>query len=387
MEQGNWFIAKESNRLVIKRMIKKPDGKRSAQRYPRDKYSHIDNEAQLKDFVIRLNGKDPKIERIMAKLEFRHAFINEDLMERYYSYLQTQIPNEKDAKTLLGYLKRYALAFFIEKMKFSNPLHWHKNQHIWSKYLLNRDDDLQDNLRIFDVDRIPSTKVLKYTVNELNRFMKFLHNQKPDIPALHFEPLSKAAIKDHKARRQMNGIKHQSQYISKDHWQKIEKAISKKSWRYPIVLAYSYGLRRNEAMGVVLEDIKKSCLSLSKQLDVVENGKRQFKPLKSRNSRKIPHWFMSPTKTYEIVKQMSETELPHPDTLGKYFSEICEQLGLPRYTLHDLRRSFITNAVRDGINPEDLRLAVGHANSETTYQYYVMDARELDEEVFVPEAG
>lgn len=384
MDFNDWYITQEDDFYSIRRAYKLK-GKRKYQRFPRNKYSHIQEYSALKDFVIRLNGKNPNAERIKGKLEFRHAFINEPLMDSYLVYLRTQIPNQKDASTMFNYLRHYALGFFIEKMGISNPLLWHKNQHIWSKYLLNKDHDLEDELRIFEKDRIVSSKVLKYIVNEMNRFCKFLHNQKPDIPALTFEPLSKAALKDHKARREIAGIKHVSRYIPNSHWIKIEEALSNTPWKNPILLAYHYGLRRNEALGLEVTNVKKSCILLTKQFDKIVNNQITYKPLKSRNSRMIPHWLISPTLTFSLIQEMNVHY--HPDTLRSKFSRLCETLGLPAYTLHDLRRTFITNAVRKGIEPEELRLAVGHANAETTYQYYVMDSRELDLEDFVPDLG
>lgn len=383
---GQWYLAKEGDWYSIRRIVGTGKSKKH-ERFPKKKYRHIKDLEELRDFVIRLNGKDPRIERIKGKLEFRHAFINEEMLDKYYEYLRTQIPNERDASTLFQYLKKYALGFFIQKLDMANPLDWHQHQHIWSKYLLNRADDLKDEWRIFEKDRIVSSKVLKYIVNEMNRFCRFLHNQKPDIPALTFEPLSKAALKDHKARRKLKGVKHNAQYITPVHWEKIREELDENEWKYPILLAFYYGLRRNEAMGLELSDVKKSCLFLTKQFDKVENTKVIHKPLKSRNSRKIPHWFLTPAKAYNLIQEMSKNTPLHPDTLGDYFSSLCEGLELPRYTLHDLRRTFITNAVRKGIEPEELRLAVGHANAETTYQYYVMDSRELDLEDFVPEVS
>ena len=385
MSSGQWFLAKEGDWYSIKKMVTKANGKRSSKRYPKAKYSHITNLGQLKDFVIRLNGKDPRAERIKAKLDFNHAFIDENLMSEYFEYLKTQIPSEKDSGTLYSYLKRYALNFFIGKMDLANPIEWHQHQHIWAKYLLNRDKGLKSNLRIFEKDRIVSAKVIKSIINELNRFSKFLHNQKPDIPALHFEPLSKAALKEHKARRILGGKKRQVQYIPDENWKKITKSLKNKDWRHSILLAYYYGLRRNEAMGLQLTDIKKGYLSITKQLDKVQNNNVSYKPLKGRSARKVPHWFIKPIETHKLITEMNNSKYYHPDVIGNKFTNLCESLKLPRYTLHDLRRSFITNAVRKGIEPEELRLAAGHSNAQTTYQYYVMDSRSLDDEDFMPE--
>lgn len=385
---GKWYLAKEGDWFSIRRMVISQSGSRKQERYSRKHFSHITSEKELRDFVIRLNGKDPQIERIRQKIRFTHAFIDQKMMDKYHDFLLTQIPNEKDANTLFGYLKRYALNFFIGRMNLINPLHWHQNQHIWGKYLLNRDNNLDDKLRVIPKGEILSSKVIKYTINELNRFSGFLHLQKPDIPQLTFMPVSKAALKEHKATREIRGLKKQPQYIDPVHWKLLMPHLMKADWGKPIILAFCYGLRRNEAMGLETSDIKKGCLKLSKQLDKVSDGTIQsYKPLKGRTIRRIPHWFMSPARAYSMVKKMNEGHIYHPDTIGTKFTRLCNKLSLPDYKLHDLRRTFITNAIKKGIAPEDLRQAVGHTNSDTTYRYYVMDARDLDEEDFTPEVG
>lgn len=65
--------------------------------------------------------------------------------------------------------------------------------------------------------------------------------------------------------------------------------------------------------------------------------------------------------------------------------DLVKELQLDDYIFHDLRRSFITNAVRRGIPVEELRLAAGHSNGQTTYKFYVMDGRALDDDIWQPE--
>lgn len=75
------------------------------------------------------------------------------------------------------------------------------------------------------------------------------------------------------------------------------------------------------------------------------------------------------------------------DTISTYFNDFCIDLKLNDNTFHDLRRTYITECVKKGIDSEELRLAVGHSNIQTTCKYYVMDAVELEDEVWTPEVG
>ncbi|NJL25247.1 MAG: hypothetical protein HC902_08745, partial [Calothrix sp. SM1_5_4] len=96
---------------------------------------------ELKDFVIRLNGEDPNAVRVKRIVEFRHAYISTELLDNYFDFLKTQIPSEKHANSEFSALQRYCLKFFIVQLKKPNPLHWHLDQELWAKALLNKADE------------------------------------------------------------------------------------------------------------------------------------------------------------------------------------------------------------------------------------------------------
>lgn len=385
-----WIITVDGSKKSIRRWVYFADGKKAFERFPLVRYLPIrSDEKELQNFIIRLNGFDPKVERLRKKVTFKHAFISDELLSDYAeNYLSTHIPNKKDAGTLFAYLKNYALNFFINRMQLANPLEWHRNQHVWGRYLLNRDSTLDPKLQIFDSNEIRSAKVLKYTVNELNRFMKYLHLRRPDeIPVLTFDPLSRASFREHDARRRMTTSVHQSKYIKPSDWEKIEKALESKGspWRFAIYLAHAYGLRRNEALGLKLSDIRQTYLSIERQFVGLDPaGQPVYGPLKNRTTRKVPHLFLSPPQAFKYIQMMQKHYL-HPDTLSNHFTSLVEKLELDDYIFHDLRRAFITNAIKQGVKPEDLRLAVGHSTIQTTYRFYVMDARELEDRVWTPD--
>jgi len=55
------------------------------------------------------------------------------------------------------------------------------------------------------------------------------------------------------------------------------------------------------------------------------------------------------------------------------------------FQFHDLRRSFITKAVRVH-NIVDVQRAAGHYDIKTT-MVYVQDDRKMDDELFIPDGG
>lgn len=137
-------------------------------------------------------------------------------------------------------------------------------------------------------------------------------------------------------------------------------------------------------MGLCLQDVRNAYLSVERQyVGLDKNGKPMYAPLKNRTSRKVPHLFLEPSQAYEFIEMMQQ-HLMHPDTLSGNFTDLVSKLDIDSYIFHDLRRAFITNAIKKGVEPEDLRLAVGHSTIQTTYKFYVMDAREQDDQVWTP---
>lgn len=359
------------------------DGKRKLESHPQAKFLHILSDIPaLKDYVIRLNGKDPRAERVKARLEFEHAFISPSFLDEYQNtYLRNAIPSEKEAAKLVFYLRNYVLNYFVARLGIASPIEWKRNESLWGLALLNKQK--KNDAFVFEDGESRSTKVLKIIVYESNRFMRFIHTKHPDIPAITFEPLSKAVLKSHEANRRLKGEVRDTKYIPAEDW-KVIKANLPDTWGCLIKLCYYYGLRRNEAYGLSLKDVKNGYLAIEKQLDKIADDSKKYKPLKSRYTRKCPHWFCKPQEAHKLANEIAKLDL-HPDSLSQLFVAKCESLKLPHYTIHDLRRTFITNAVNKGIKQEDLRLAVGHVDGATTYKYYVRDTRDMNDEEFEPE--
>lgn len=395
----NWFLYYDPTKgvegLRIKRHVLLPTGRKTTERLPIKQYRHLlADETELRRFVIRLNGHDPDEVAAKARYEYKHAFISSALLREYREqHLALQIPTAKDAGTMFRYLNEYGLRFFIDKLRLADPLDWHREQDTWAHTLLNKPGDHIAN-RIFPEGDLKASKVLRQIVYEMNRFLKYLHKKRPrEVLSLELDPFTKAVLKDHEARRKLVCEVAETRYIRPDHWQAILDAMKKRDlpWRYAPILAYAYGLRRNESLGQRFTDIRRKHLEVAAQLDYFDTAQDPappvHKPLKDKEMRKVPHWLMEPSQAYYLIEQIRVFPV-HPDTLTRYFTGLTDELFGPegRYTYHDIRRTWITNMLK-AHEPEEVRLAAGHANIDTTYKHYVKDTRELDGDVFVPKGN
>lgn len=376
---GEYFLAKEKNKHVIRRYVVIIDGekkKKSSVRYPFSKYKNFKSKEELENLIIRLNGREnrKKIQTIKEKL----AYLPTNIMEEFRELLTNEIPTEKDARYHYKNLHRYFLKFFVEFCGKVDPNEWKSKQSLWGLALLRRLPKEQEHLNIFE--REMSYKTIKGLIQLANRFMVFIHEKNSEeIPLYKLNPISNAMLKDYIARQDMKG-EEIGKFIIDDDWKVINKNLPDDIGCF-VRLGYFYGLRRGETLGLMPEDVRNGHLSLERQLAKTDgNGNYVFKPLKDRDFRKTPHWFLDKTEAYELIEE-AHTKRIHPDTLGVKFASLMTELKMD-YELHDLRRTFITRAL-DTQKPKAVMFACGHANIETTMKY-IRDDRQSDDTVFMP---
>lgn len=61
---------------------------------------------------------------------------------------------------------------------------------------------------------------------------------------------------------------------------------------------------------------------------------------------------------------------PMRNNLNRMFSQIVAKAGIPRCTLHDLRRTFCSHLVMDGVSEAVVQKLAGHASIKTTLDHY-----------------
>lgn len=344
-----WALFKENGKWVIRRW----EGKLN-RRLPVRQYRHIrDDDAELKAFVHRLNAP------ILAReaVTFKHAFISPVLLDEYKEQLRAQIPTEKNALCQYNYLVEYFLNYFIGKLDLADPRWWyavHKSK--WATWLLEQE---------------LSASTLRKIVQEANRFMEFLADKRPDeVVAIRFKPISRARFRTIAAKRTL--AKGHDRYVRDKDWAKIEKRLPD-NIRGAVSLCYYFGLRRSEALGLNLLDVRKDHLKVERQK--LRIGEATI--LKGRKNRKTPYWYGKPKLAYELISALVPM---NPDTLAEEF-----KLLKTGFQLHDLRATFITRALRDK-GAREVQLAVGHENLATTMRY-AQDHRDFGDDIWTPEAA
>jgi integrase len=69
-------------------------------------------------------------------------------------------------------------------------------------------------------------------------------------------------------------------------------------------------------------------------------------------------------------------------SISRQISVVCDEIGLPDITTLSFRHTFASMLARRGdVNPEQLRLVMGHTNLKTSQRYFHVDKKLLREAV------
>ncbi len=142
----------------------------------------------------------------------------------------------------------------------------------------------------------------------------------------------------------------------------------------------STGLRRGELLGLKWQDIdwKNDIITVRRQIARV-NGEITEAPLKTKNSyRRVS---ISP-QAIEVLKQQkaktnSEYVFPSPtggpispDSVNNMLKRVLARAGIPKVRFHDLRHTFATIALQNGVDIKTVSSILGHFSAGFTLDTY-----------------
>ena len=157
-------------------------------------------------------------------------------------------------------------------------------------------------------------------------------------------------------------------------------------------LDLSTGLRRGELLGLKWSDIvfENRTLEVKRQIQRV-NGVIQETAPKTRNAyRKI----LLPVEAVEILQQYREQQtleseyvfssptggIMEPDCARKMLKRVLERAGLDEMRFHDLRHTFATLALQNGVDVKTLSGILGHYSAGFTLETYAHVTAQMQED-------
>ena len=73
----------------------------------------------------------------------------------------------------------------------------------------------------------------------------------------------------------------------------------------------------------------------------------------------------------DFIVYNTRGQMTDPDNLTHYFAEVLQKLGLPHARYHDIRHTFATCALENGVDVLTVSGLLGHAKVTTTEQFYL----------------
>jgi len=156
-------------------------------------------------------------------------------------------------------------------------------------------------------------------------------------------------------------------------------ACSNARWRGICLIAYFAGLRQGEITGLEWDDV-----DFEQGLLHVRNKEAHL--TKSRRNRSVPMSaeVVEALRALQFRQFQSSFVFTNEELAGrKMLNNVCrdfaatvQRAGLvdsqnrPRFTMHDLRRTFVTNLLTTGADPKSVQSLAGHSDVQTTLKHY-----------------
>lgn len=158
-------------------------------------------------------------------------------------------------------------------------------------------------------------------------------------------------------------------------------------------LLLATGMRRGELLGLKWSDIdfNNKCLRINRALAKTNTCGAQFSDTKTQRSRRMIPLESEAIQILKRYKQRQTGEkgdlgeayqdqdmvfcrgdgVPmHPDVFTHRFIKLTKKAGMIGFRVHDLRHTFATIALGDGIHPKIVQEILGHSNINTTLDIY-----------------
>lgn len=154
------------------------------------------------------------------------------------------------------------------------------------------------------------------------------------------------------------------------------------------------GMRKSEIIGLTWDcvDFEKKTIHLYRQLRLMEGmGIYEFTKLKNKKERTI----YPPDCVFDMLKFVQRRQYEQKLRLGELwnnpegfvftlengchishrgifenFKKIAKQIGIPEMRLHDLRHSYATISIQNGVDPKTVSDMLGHATVKFTLDVY-----------------
>jgi integrase len=185
-------------------------------------------------------------------------------------------------------------------------------------------------------------------------------------------------------------------YVSPKEYRALMDLAANSWWRALLAVAYGAGLRRGEMLNLVWSDVDFEGHQIPKD---ETNGLLAWEPkdhecrmipvpdevmdllakLQADSQEGCPYVFLPKWRWQHILRRRGRGKWTEDNALvnniKRAFDTLLKKAGVPQSTLHDLRRSCITNWARE-LPAHVVQKLAGHSDIKTTQKYYLIVRQE-----------
>ncbi len=168
--------------------------------------------------------------------------------------------------------------------------------------------------------------------------------------------------------------------LSPEEVDKLLSAAEKSTYFPAYLLACHYGLRRGECFGVKISDITGEVLKISRSVNTInkqniitspKSGKFRFIKLLREDVDKLKEYDKKrPRSALNFLIRSINGEELSPNGVNKDLKKYIELLKLPKIRFHDLRHTYATIMMENGVNPKIVSEVLGHSSVDITLDIY-----------------
>jgi len=187
-----------------------------------------------------------------------------------------------------------------------------------------------------------------------------------------------------------------------DELQALLSSCPSELWQARIMLGYTAGLRRGEVLNLTVDsvDFQKGEIHVEPKketeytwawtpkdkdlrgLPLLPECNRLLVKILNQLPERQPYLMLTPQRYRHLIARrkdgkMSARQRKIPDEyFNQQFRNIRKRAGTKK-TYHDLRRTFITLLLENGLKPHEAKELAGHSNIETTINFYTATRQSL----------
>jgi len=170
------------------------------------------------------------------------------------------------------------------------------------------------------------------------------------------------------------------QTISAEQLQSFLEAAKRSGVYEMYYIELSTGLRRGELLGLKWEDIdmKQGIIRVRRQISRID-GKIVEAPLKTKNSYRAVTISSQAVEVLKAQKKKTDDEYVFPspnggpispDSVNNMLHRVLDRAGIPRVRFHDMRHTFATLALQNGVDIKTVSGMLGHFSAGFTLDTY-----------------